>query len=80
MGGGGCDPSGTLISYFSSPLYVYVSSYQWEIGTQYSATYADGQCGTYSDSGSVYLPYGSYLGSDGQQSYYSDGSGGYYTG
>ena len=80
VGGGGCDPSGTLISYFSSPLYVYGSSYQWEIGTQYTATYADGQCGTYSDSGAVYLPYGSYLGSDGQQSYYSDGSGGYYTG
>ena len=73
--GGGCDPSGTLISSSSDPII----AGGWTVGTATINVYADGNCGTYQDSSYSYLPYGTFLGSDGTYNYYSDGAGGYYT-
>ncbi len=70
-----CEPSGTLISSSSDPII----ADGWTVGTATINVYADGNCGTYQDSSSSYLSYGTFLGSDSTYNYYSDGSGWYYT-
>lgn len=78
-GDGGCDPSGTYIDGTSEPNYIFISelSNSYENGSNYSNTYADGNCGSYTESGTSYQEDGYEFGRDDSYSYLSDGVGGY---
>lgn len=75
-----CDPSGTYISGTTSTAPVYISelSANYDAGTSYENTYADGICGTYNESGTNWNPYGTYIINGSGYNFYSDGMGGYY--
>lgn len=74
-----CDEAGTYISGTSSPNYIYISelSNSYENGSNYSNEYADGNCGSYTESGTSYQGDGYEFGRDDSYSYLSDGMGGY---
>ena len=77
---GYCDPYGTQLSSDSGTYYANAGCGDWAVGDYGSATYADGNCGSYTESGSNYFSNGTYLGNCNDYNYYSDGSGGYYQG
>ena len=76
-----CDSYGTWIEGSNYDITVNnPSGGTWTVGYSYYAVYADGNCGTYSESGSNYKPYGEYLGNYNDYNYYSSGNGEYYQG
>ena len=75
----GCPSAGTVLSSSSTDVTINVIGVEWKIGTTTNGTYADGNCGSYDGTSTEYLPYGTLIGSDGTNNYYSNGSGGYYT-
>jgi hypothetical protein len=74
-----CPPQGTVISENSGAIAVTVGGNTWQIGTVTDTTYADGACGTYVQSVTEYLGFGTFLGNDGTCDYFSDGAGSYYS-
>lgn len=74
-----CDSAGTWISGNSSDITFSSPCGNFTVGQSTSSTYADGMCGTYSESGSNYLSSGTYLGYCGSDNYYSDGAGSAYS-
>ena len=74
-----CDPSGSFLSGNNSTIYVNVGCGDFSIGDYYESTYADGNCGSYTESGSNYYSYGTYIGNCNGNNYYSDGIGSYYS-
>lgn len=78
-----CDSYGTYVSGENTgDLTVYVSELlnSYTVGNTYNNTYADGSCGTYTESGSNYYSYGTQIASDGTNyNFFSDGNGGYYS-
>ena len=81
-GGSSCDAYGTYINGDSQTNYTYISELEgnYENGYSYNSTYADGNCGTYTESGTYYKPYGEVIAysNDNMQSYNSDRNGSYY--
>ena len=79
-GGGDCASHGTLISENNTDATVYIGelSGDYIAGTNYENTYADGTCGTYSDTGTNWYSYGTEIASDSAYRYLSDGNGSYY--
>ena len=75
-----CDSYGTQLSSDGGTQYVNVGCEDWIVGNVGSTTYADGNCGTYTDYFSNYVSNGTYLGNCNDYNYYSNGSGGYYQG
>jgi hypothetical protein len=76
-----CDSYGTWIEGSNNDIAVNnPSGGTWTVGYSYYSVYADGNCGTYSESGSNYKPYGEYLGNYNDYNYYSSGNGEYYQG
>jgi hypothetical protein len=75
-----CDSYGTQLSSDGGTQYVNVGCEDWSVGDVGSTTYADGNCGTYTDYFSNYVSNGTYLGNCNDYNYYSNGSGGYYQG
>lgn len=82
-GGGGpsCDAYGTYISGNGGDASVYISelSSSYTAGSYSESTYADGNCGTYTESSTSWYSYGTQIASDGSYNYYSDGNGSYYS-
>jgi hypothetical protein len=79
-GGGGstCDSYGTWIEGSNSDIQVSnPCGGTWIVGASTYSVYADGNCGTYSESGSNYYSYETYLGNCNDYNYYSDGNGSY---
>lgn len=74
-----CDSAGTWISGNSSDITFSSPCGNFTVGQSTYSTYADGMCGTYSESGSNYLSSGTYLGYCGSDNYYSDGAGSAYS-
>ena len=75
-----CDSYGTQINSESGTYYANAGCGDWDVGSWYSTTYADGSCGSYSESNSYYVSNGTYLGNCNDYNYYSDGNGSYYQG
>jgi hypothetical protein len=76
-----CDSAGT--SYESSSSDIYVSnpcSGSWIVGQSTYNVYADGNCGSYSESGNNYYSSGQLVGNCNDYNYYSDGVGSFYQG
>lgn len=75
-----CDPEGTTISSNTTDRYIYINELALDVvaGSDYENTYADGNCGSYTDSGGSWYSYGSQIGSDESYYYLSDENGGYY--
>ena len=79
--GNPCTSYGTFIEGSSSDIYAdNPCSNSWVVGQSTYSVYADGNCGTYSESGNSYKPYAEYLGECNGSYYYSDGNGGMYAG
>jgi hypothetical protein len=87
-GGGGyysepksCPPYG---EYVTSGFGGYITVYISELNSSYNAgsstvvTYADGNCGTYTETNNNWDSYGTLITSDSSYNYYSNGNGGYY--
>lgn len=75
-----CDSGGTFIEGNSSDITAYnPCGSPFVVGQSTYSVYADGNCGTYSESGSNYISYGTFLGSCGSDNYYSDGAGSAYS-
>jgi len=74
-----CDSAGTFIEGNSSDITFSASCGNFTVGQSTYSTYADGTCGTYSESGNNYLSSGTFLGSCGSDNYYSDGAGSAYS-
>jgi hypothetical protein len=77
---GYCDSYGSQLSSDGGTQYVNVGCGDWAVGDVGSTTYADGNCGSYTDSYSNYVSNGTYLGNCNDYNYYTDGNGGYYQG
>lgn len=76
-----CDSYGTWVDGNSSDITVNnPCGGTWTVGYSTYSVYADGNCGTYSESGSNYKPNGEYLGNCNDYNYYSSGNGEYYQG
>lgn len=80
-GGSGCDPYGTWITGAQSGHnYINVGCGDWQIGDYDYDVYADGNCGTYTQTNwQNWSSYGTYLGNCSGNNYYSDGTGSYYS-
>lgn len=79
-GGGPSYPEyGTFLGGNDNPIYVNVGCGDWQIGTSYSNDYADGNGGSYNESGSDYYSFGTYLGNCNGMDYYAEYNGSYYT-
>jgi hypothetical protein len=75
-----CLSAGTVYYSFSTPITVSVDpAGSWTVGSTTKTVYADGVCGTYEETTTDFVSYGTFLGSYGGSDYYSDGAGGYYT-
>lgn len=75
-----CPSAGTQIGSDSGEYTVNVGCGNWVTGNWSSSTFADGNCGTYSNGSANYVGYGILLGNCNDYNYYSNGSGGYYQG
>ena len=80
-GGGECDPYGTYLyeNNYDATIYISELGSDYTAGSTYESTYADGNCGTYTESGTSWYEYGYLLASDGSYNYFSDGNGYYYS-
>jgi hypothetical protein len=76
--GGYCDPYGTGLSSGSGTHYINAGCGDWSNGVYDWTQFADGNCGTYTESSDSYEPYGTYFGNCSGYNYYSDGIGDYY--
>lgn len=74
-------PYGTILDSGGGDVYVNFGSGNIAVGTYGWTTYADGNGGSYTDSGASYwYNYGYFLGNYNDYNYYSDGASGYYQG
>lgn len=80
-GGGSCDSYGTYISgnSYDATIYINELSASYTAGSSYDSTYADGNCGTYTESGTSWYSHGTQIASDSSYYYFSDGNGSYYS-
>lgn len=81
-GGPSCEAGGTFIEEDSSSSDITANNpcgSPFLVGDSTYFVYADGNCGTYSESGNNYLSNGTFLGSCGSDNYYSDGAGSAYS-
>jgi hypothetical protein len=77
-GGNNCDSSGTWIEGSNSDIIVNnPCGGTWIVGQSTYSVYADGNCGTYSESGNNYYSSDTLLGNCNDYNYYSDGNGSY---
>jgi hypothetical protein len=77
-GGNNCDSYGTWLEGSNSDIVVNnPCGGTWTVGQSTYSVYADGNCGTYSESGNNYYSYETYLGNCNDYNYYSDGNGSY---
>ena len=75
-----CPSSGTQLSSDGGTYYVNVGCGDWAVGDWSSATYADGNCGSYTQVVSNYVAWAQLVGNCNNYNYYSDGVGGAYQG
>ncbi len=76
-----CAPYGEYISTeFGGWITVYISELNssYNAGSSSIVTYADGNCGTYTETTNNWDSYGTFITSDSSYNYYSNGNGGYY--
>lgn len=80
-GGGDCTAYGTLVSEYNTNATIYIVELggDYVSGTNYSNIYADGNCGTYNETGTNWYSYGTEIASDSAYRYLSDGNGSYYS-
>lgn len=78
-GGTSCVSAGTFIDGNGSDITFSAPCGNFTIGQSTYSVYADGNCGTYSESGNSYLSSGTFLGSCDSDNYYSNGEGGAYS-
>lgn len=72
-----CDAAGTVISSNTYPVYVNIQNNEYGVGSRTETVYADGSCGTTTDTTYSYSPSGELITSIDGIVYRSNGSGGY---
>lgn len=75
-----CPASGDVLSTDSGTYYADVGCGNFAVGDWSSATYADGNCGSYTQGGNNYVANGQLVGTCNNYNYYSNGVGGAYQG